>query len=149
MQEKARFRAVVDHVADNAVFVRVSRGDSCASCSAYKECHGKALKQEQRILEVARPSGWDLAEGQEVCLEASRGMGARAVMLGYGLPLVVVLSMLFLGKLFSLGEPVMALLALLGLAFYFIILMLLRKRLDARMAFTLVMDGVTDLSENG
>lgn len=148
MQEKARFRAVVDHVGDAAVFVRITRHDSCASCSAYGECHGKALKQEQRILEVARPSGWNLQEGQEVFLEASRSMGSKAVMIGYGLPLLVVLSMLFAGKVLSLGEPMMALLALLGLAFYFSVLLLLRKRLNGRFAFTLVPKSGEDPLQN-
>ena len=71
-------------------------------------------------------------------------MGNRAVMLGYGIPLLVVLLMLFLGKVLSLSEPMMALVALLGLAFYFSALMLLRKRMDGSFAFTLVPESAQD-----
>jgi sigma-E factor negative regulatory protein RseC len=59
----------------------------------------------------------------------------RALLLGFGLPLLILVSVLLIALLFLSDEGLAAMVALLALVPYYVLLYLLRDRIRQKMAF--------------
>ena len=125
--------AVAEDILPRAIAVSVARETACAACAAAALCHS-AEKQEKRMqIPCADSSLYRV--GQEVTIVGSIGLGLRATLWAYVVPLVVLMAVLLAVSWWTEDEGLAALVALASLIPYYIGLYLLRDCLQRTFTF--------------
>lgn len=88
-----------------------------------------------KIVEVLHNDAVSLKPGQEVTISLERSMGYQALLLGYMLPLVILVSSLFLLVHLLADEGIAAMISLLILGIYYTILYFFRSKIGSRFVF--------------
>lgn len=129
---------VVDIDKDKSqVVVEVADNEDCHACPAAKLCGliDKNGKKAQRF-SVTTPKATEFKKGEKVVLRGTEQMHHRAIMLATVIPCIVLLCVMF-GVYFLTGSQSTAAFSGLGaMAFFFILLYLLRNRLQHEFVFT-------------
>jgi sigma-E factor negative regulatory protein RseC len=127
-------RGIIESVNDNVVTVRIDRGTACGHCSAQGLCN--LAESTERIIEV-NPSAQSFSVGELVQVTMSRSMGNKAILLGYFIPFVLLISTLLIFSAFGLPDWMAGLVSLVILIPYFIILYIFRERLRRTFSFSI------------
>lgn len=134
MTDSVRHSGIVVSVSDDCVKVRIVQSSACASCKVAGHCN--AAESKEKVIEVygdcARRG---LKAGDEVVVTASRNVAARALLLAFGIPFIILVGVLGLTLWLTADELAAALTSLAALAPYFFALWLLRGKLQAKMVF--------------
>lgn len=126
---------IVERIEEDIVFVRVLSRSACSSCSVRGAC---AISEvEEKIIEVHPHDHRKYKPGDPVTVRMSQGLGSRAVMLGYVIPLVILVASIIAFVLILENEGLAALLAILLLAPYYALLYFLRDKLKQRFSFSI------------
>jgi sigma-E factor negative regulatory protein RseC len=131
-QSSVSHDGVVESVAGESVFVRFIAQSACSACHAKGVC--SISNSEEKVVEVkgVKP-GWKPGDHVTVLLEQRQGF--IALMFGYGIPLVVLLAVLFTVSAITGREAFSALIALGSLLPYYLIIWLFRKRISGKFEF--------------
>lgn len=113
------------------VQVRFTQQTSCASCQVRSMC----LSSESKEREVWAIALTPMSVGDHVMVEVTERLAWRAVLLAYGLPLVLMMGVLMLLNVW-LSEAVAGTIALVSLAAYYLLLATFRPRLQRTFDFT-------------
>ena len=126
----------VARVAGESVVVRIISVSACGTCKAREAC-GLAETQE-KLVEVHTIHAASFAEGDAVTVGVRRGVGAVAVLLAYVGALVVLMSVLTISiSVFGWTEAMGALASLGGVLLYYIVLWIVRKKIENTIHFTI------------
>jgi len=119
-------KGTVEEFTGHNIRVKIHREASCGHCGAKGLCYiGEGT---ERIVEIGDFSP-DLKTGDTVGISITRGMGNKAVVLGYMVPFIILLSTLIISNYSGAREWLSGLLALISLVPYYILLYLFRNRL--------------------
>ena len=134
MGTKISHSGIVESISEGCVQVRILQASACAACKVAGHCHASESKEKiVDVLNVRDTSRLKVGDSVTVC--ASRDVANRALLLGFGLPfLILVFVLLVAFKLLS-DEGLAALTALVALVPYYFVLYLLRDRIQQKMAF--------------
>ena len=133
MSNKKSHPGVVDSIEGDCVKVRIVQTSACAACKVAAHCN--ASESKEKLVDVFGCDTAKYATGQEVVVSASREVANRAILLGFGLPLLLLIGVLLMVLRWT-GDEGMAALASLGvLVPYYIVLWLLRDSIRQRVAF--------------
>lgn len=133
MSNKISHPGVVDSIEGDCVKVRIVQTSACAACKVAAHCN--ASESKEKLVDVFGCDTAKYATGQEVVVSASREVANRALLLGFGLPLLLLIGVLLMVLRWT-GDEGMAALASLGvLVPYYIVLWLLRDSIRQRVAF--------------
>ncbi len=136
MAERIEHSGIVDRVECDTVHVRITSHSACGGCRAREAC-GMAEAQEKIIAVKSADSG-AYAAGDAVTVGVMRGVGLRAVALAYVGALVVLLAVLIVALVcLKWSEGVSALAAVAGVGVYYVVLWLLRRRIEHTIQFTI------------
>ncbi len=130
-QETVRHRGIVEHVGKESCLIRILQTSACSSCSARQLC--RSSESKEKLVEV-RGHYPTLEVGSTVEIAGSVRQGLRASVLAYIVPLVLMLVVLFIVTS-CCGELHGALAALTALALYYVVLRLLKDKLNRRFEF--------------
>ena len=133
MDEKITHAGIVEQVDGGRVRVRIMQTSACAACKVAGHCNAAEAKEKLVDVFTASASQWKV--GDAVTVAASRQMATQALLLAFGLPLVIMLAVLLAVLSLTGREGLSALCALGALLPYYGVLWLLRGRLQRRMAF--------------
>lgn len=136
MSNKIRHSGIVDSIGSDCVHVRILQSTACGSCKAKGYCN--ASESKEKIIEVygvADPSAFQ--KGQTVNIVGSTASGMRAVLLAFGIPFVILITVLFAGSILTTDEGLLALLSISSLVPYYTILYLCRDRLQQKFTFSI------------
>ena len=136
VQTKISHPGVVESIEEGCVKVRILQTSACAACKVSGYCN--ASESKEKIVDVLNVSDTSLVRvGDEVTVCASRNVANRALLLGFGVPLVVLVVVLMLTLYIAKEEGVAALAALLALALYYGGLFLFRNKIQRNLSFYL------------
>jgi sigma-E factor negative regulatory protein RseC len=114
--------------------VEILSSSACASCHAAGLC-GMGEYQKKAI-QVPTDPRTDYAVGEEVNVVLKATMGLKAVWIAYVVPLLILLAVVLgLGGL-GVGELVSALVGIVAAGLYYLVVWLLRDRLNDTYIFT-------------
>ena len=133
MSNRISHSGIIDSITGDHVKVRIVQSSACASCQVAGHCHASGSKV--KIVDVF---GCDTAKyetGQEVTVWASRDVANRALLLGFGVPFLLLVCVLMLALRLTSDEGVAALVALGSLVPYYILLWSLRDRISRQVSF--------------
>ena len=127
MGEKITHAGVVEHIDGSRVRVRIVQTSACAACKVSGHCN--AAEAKEKLVDVFTASASQLKVGDAVTVAASRQMATQALLLAFGLPLVIMLAVLLVILSLTGREGLSALCALGALLPYYGVLWLFRGRL--------------------
>jgi positive regulator of sigma E activity len=127
-------KGIIESVNANRITVRIDRGSACGHCSAKGLCN--LAESTEQIIEVNNSTQL-FAVGEWVQVTMSRSMGNKAILLGYFIPFVLLISTLLILSAYGLPDWTAGLVSLLILIPYFIILYLFRERLRRTFSFSI------------
>jgi sigma-E factor negative regulatory protein RseC len=125
-------KGTVENISSHNIRVRIRREASCGQCNARGMCF--VGDGTERIIDISEFTP-GLKIGDHVGIIITRSMGNKAILLGYLVPFLLLISTLIVLNLLGAKEWLSGLLSLASLVPYFILLYLLRNRL--RKTFTL------------
>ena len=136
MSAKISHSGIIESISEGCVKVRILQTSACAACKVAGHCHASESKEKiVDVLNVADVS--HLKVGDNVVVSASRDVANRALLLGFGVPFLILLSVLLVMLQLVSDEGLAALAALLALLPYYGLLYLMRDRIQQKMAFSI------------
>jgi positive regulator of sigma E activity len=124
---------IVQRVGEKSVIVSISAASACSGCHVEGSC--SLSGKEEKIIEVS--GNYNVSPGDTVTVLMKQSMGYAALLLGYILPLISVISILSILISLKIPELIAGLFSLAILIPYYIILFLFRKRINEKFTFTL------------
>ena len=129
-------QGVVKTIEGEHVRVSILQASACSGCAARQMCSSAEAKVKE--VDILAPDAHRYRVGQEVMLEGRLSDGRMAAMIGYGIPLLLLILVLLVSVHLTNDERWAALWALLSVAFYYaFVYLFLRQRLQQRFSFQL------------
>ena len=135
MYNKISHPGIVESVSDGCVKVRILQASACGACKVAGHCH--AAESKEKIVEVCCCNTDAYSTGQEVTVSTSGVVANRALLLGFGIPFLVLVGVLVMVLLMTGNEGLSALCGLAALVPYYVILYLCRDRISRQLMFYL------------
>lgn len=133
MSNKISHPGVVDGIEGDCVKVRIVQTSACAACKVAAHCN--ASESKEKLVDVFGCDTAKYATGQEVVVSASREVANRAILLGFGLPLLLLIGVLLMVLRWTGDEGTAAMASLGALVPYYIVLWLLRDSIRQQVSF--------------
>jgi sigma-E factor negative regulatory protein RseC len=136
MSTKISHAGIVESIGEGCVQVRILQTSACAACKVAGHCH--ASESKEKIVDVMNVGDVShLKVGDSVVVTASRDVANRALLLGFGVPFLILVSVLVIMLQLVSEEGLAALAALAALLPYYGLLYLMRDRIQQKMAFSI------------
>ena len=125
---------IIDHIEGDVAHVKIDNESACAACHAKGVCG--AADQVEKFLDIPL-QGVAYSEGESVRVQVARHLGMKAVALGYIYPFLILMGILVITLASGIAELKAGALALLSLVPYYLVLYLLRKRIEKTFTFSI------------
>lgn len=135
MSNKIKHSGVVENIMGDSVQVRIVQTSACAACKVAGYCN--ASESKEKLVDVYHADTRHLKVGDVVTVTASTQVAAQALLLGFGLPFVVLVAVLFAVVLITGNEGAAALSGLAALVPYYAVLFLFRNRIRDKLSFSI------------
>ena len=136
MGHKISHSGVIESFGDGCVHVRIVQTSACAACKVAGHCH--AAESKEKLVDVyCDPVARQLQVGQTVIVSASTQVAAHALLLGFGLPFIVLVAVLIIVLVLTGNEGLAAVSCLLALVPYYAVLYLCRGRIRDKLSFSI------------
>lgn len=132
-ERRIEHQGVVESVKPQSVVVSIVQETACGACAAARLCYDS--EKQHKTIEVYCGDSSQYAVGQPVMLVGRLALGLRATMWAYVVPLLLLMVVLVGVSEYTGNEGTGAIAALLSLIPYYIMLYLLRHRLQRRFSF--------------
>ena len=127
---------VVKNVEDECVRVAILQVSACSGCAAKAMCSSAEAKEKEVVVHTTAAVSYKV--GQTVTLEGRMADGRMAALIAYGLPLLLLLPVLYAAVRLTGSETIGALCALFTVALYYaVIAVCFRKRLQRQFSFAI------------
>lgn len=134
MAEEFRHSGCVESIDGDNVRVRILQSSACSACQAKSLC--KVSDVKEKFIDVNDPdAAARLSAGDSVNVVGTVGQGMKAVMLAFTVPLVLLLAVVIGCSALGFSDGTSAVCALAVLVPYYVVLFLLRGRLNRRFQF--------------
>ena len=135
MADIIKHRGVVEKIEGTHVVVRIVQTSACSACSAKGLCNASESKEKQIDVYGVQAS---YRIGEEVVVCGTTSMGMRAVLLAFGVPLLILLLALFVTMRITDGDALLsAFVALLAVMPYYLLVYFMKDKLDRTFSFTI------------
>ena len=133
MSQKISHSGIVESIDDGCVHVRIVQTSACAACKVAGYCN--AAESKEKIIDVYCDSVAAYQVGQQVVVSTSGQVAVKALLWAFGVPFVLLMTVLVLVLLLTANEGLAALSALAVLVPYYLVLWLLRNKMREQLAF--------------
>ena len=128
-------RGVVERIMSHSINVSILQETACSACAAAQLC--RSSDKKEKIVEIPCYDAAMYHVGQEVVIVGELGLGLRATLWAYVVPLVWMMAVLIGVSRLMGNEGLGALASLLSLIPYYIGVYLLRDNLQRKFAFNI------------
>ena len=135
MSNKIKHSGVVENILGDSVQVRIVQTSACAACKVAGYCN--VSESKEKLVDVYHADTRNLRVGDVVTVTASTQVAAQALLLGFGLPFVVLVAVLIAVLLITGNEGAAALSGLAALVPYYAVLFLFRNRIRDKLSFSI------------
>ena len=133
MSQKISHSGVIESVLEGCVKVRIVQTSACAACKIAGHCN--VSESKVKIVDVFCSNSSDYSVGQNVTVWASKDVANKALLLGFGVPFLLLVSVLMIALKIIGDEGISALIALGALVPYYFALWLMRDRIQHQISF--------------
>ena len=132
-QETISHEGFVTKITDDELEIKILAQSACAACHAKSAC-GMG-EQAEKILTVPRPKDKNFTLMQKVNVKMAIGQGNKAAVLAYLIPIILLMTVLFVCLGLGLSEGLSALLSIIALIPYYIVLYSKREKLKKKFEY--------------
>ena len=133
MSQKISHAGVIESIEGDSIKVRIVQTSACAACKVAGHCN--AAESKVKIVDVVGTDATRYQLGQEVVVWASKDVANKALVLGFGLPFLLMIAVLVIVLHVTDNEGVAALSALGSLLLYYGLLWLRRDSIQRGISF--------------
>lgn len=133
MSQKISHSGVIENILDDCIKVRIVQTSACAACKVASHCN--AAESKVKVVDVLGCDSTKYSAGQHVTVWASKDVANRALLLGFGVPFLLLVCVLMVALQLTTNEGLAALLALGALVPYYFVLWLLRDHIQRGISF--------------
>ena len=133
MENKISHEGIITKIEDSNIEVKILSRSACASCNIKGACNMSEM--QEKIITIPAPKDKNLSIGQEVKISMGLGQANRAVIFAYVIPLIILVSMIFILSTLKIEEGLNALISIGTLIPYYLILFLFRNRLKRKFEY--------------
>ena len=134
MSKAIEHRGTIESIDGSHIQVRILQMSACSGCHAKSLCSSEESKEKLIDVFIHDSSSYSL--GEEVKVMGAMTMGRNAVLLSFGLPLVLIVLWVTISALFlSIGEQYIMVGIAVLLAIYYLALHSLQNRLQKTFSF--------------
>ena len=133
MSQKISHTGVIERIEGGSMKVRIVQTSACAACKVASHCN--AAESKVKIVDVFGCDTTNYSTGQEVTVWASKDVANKALLLGFGVPFLLLVCVLMIALRLTASEGFAALVALGSLVPYYFVLWLLRDRIQRGISF--------------
>jgi sigma-E factor negative regulatory protein RseC len=133
MSQKISHAGVIESIEGDSIKVRIVQTSACAACKVAGHCN--AAESKVKIVDVVGADATRYQLGQEVVVWASKDVANKALVLGFGLPFLLMIAVLVIVLHITDNEGVAALSALGSLLLYYGLLWLRRESIQRGISF--------------
>ncbi len=124
---------IIKSIDGNNIKVMILSKSACSACHSKGMCNMSEM--EEKIIDIYNNDHNNYNVGDSVEVLMSLSMGNKAILLGYGIPFIVLLtSLIVFDKIFD-NEGLAGLFTIIALIFYYLILSIFRKRISKTFTF--------------
>ena len=135
MADLIKHRGVVEKVEGTHVTVRIIQTSACSACSVKGLCN--ASESKEKLIDVYH-SQYTYQVGEEVVVCATTSMGMRAVILSFGVPVILLMLVLFVMMKITDDNTLFSALGAMGiLVLYFLMIYMNKNKLNKSFSFTI------------
>ena len=135
MADIIKHRGIVEKVDGAHITVRIVQTSACAACSAKGLCN--ASESKEKLIDVYEMNPF-YQIGEEVVICGTTSMGMRAVLLAFGVPLLIVMIALGISmKMTDDNALFSSCIALLSVIPYYIVIYASNEKLNRTFSFTI------------
>ena len=135
MSNKISHSGIIHSITDGCIRVQIVQTSACAACKVASHCN--AAESKIKIVDVMSNNTSGYKVGQEVTVWASKDVANRALMLGFGVPFLLLICVLMVALKLTGNEGVAALAAIASLVPYYLALWLMRDKIQQHISFNL------------
>ena len=135
MNNKISHSGIIHSITDGCIRVQIVQTSACAACKVASHCN--AAESKIKIVDVMSNNTSGYKVGQEVTVWASKDVANRALMLGFGVPFLLLICVLMVALKLTGNEGVAALAAIASLVPYYVALWLMRDKIQQHISFNL------------
>jgi len=133
MSQKISHEGIIESIQGDCIKVRIIQTSACAACKVAGHCN--ASESKVKIVDVLGCDTAKYATGQKVTVWASRDVANKALLLGFGIPFLLLLGVLVAVLYLTNNEGVAALAAVGSLLPYYFLLWLRRDSIQHGISF--------------
>lgn len=136
MHTKISHSGIIESVNGKCVKVRILQTSACAACKVASHCN--ASESKEKIIDVHNVKDTSyLKIGDPVVVSTSREVASRALLYGFGLPFVVLVTVLVLVLQLTKQEGLAAISGIGALIPYYFVIWLFRDIIRRKLEFQL------------
>ena len=124
---------IVEIKGNSKAVVSIVSKSACASCHAKGVC--SAADQKEKKIEVTLSSDDNYSVGERVILSLESGIGLKAVLVLYVIPLIILLTLLLTLLNCKVSEPMSALISIGSVALYYVLVKIFNISLERNLYF--------------
>lgn len=135
MADLIKHRGIVEKIDGSHIVVRIVQTSACSACSAKGLCNASESKEKQIDVYEVNPA---YRIGEEVILCGTTSMGMKAVLLAFGIPVFLLLVVLFVTMRVTDGDALLsAIVALVAVVPYYAVLYLMKDKMNKTFSFVI------------
>jgi positive regulator of sigma E activity len=123
----------VENVEGNKAMVRIISVSACSACKSKGACSISEMKE--KLVEVHLKADQEIKKGDNVNVVIAQSQGDKAVVFAYAIPIVIFIGLLLLVTTLKGSELLAGLVALGGIGVYFLILHILKSKIEGQFLF--------------
>ena len=135
MNGNLEHKGIVLSINGERIDVSILSESACATCKVKSACG--MSETEEKVVSIFTHDAPAYRVGEQVVVSVTRNMGLRAVFLAYVVPFLVLLVSLLVLLEAGLSEAAAGLISLGVLALYYIVLWLMRRRIEREINFNI------------
>ncbi len=128
-------KGIIEKTYKNKIVVAILAQSACMSCRLKNNC--SVSDTEKKTIEIFTVNPENYSAGETVIVYFKQSLGFRALLLGYLLPFIIVISVLLITVSITDNEGVSGLAALVSLIPYYLILHLKRNKIKNTFSFSI------------
>jgi sigma-E factor negative regulatory protein RseC len=131
--KKINYSGVVIKSGKRFVTIQITSEPACAVCNSKVACC--MFEKKDKIIDVA--GNYNLKEGDCVTVQMEESLGYSALILGYLVPLIIVIATLIIFHAFKFRESHAGIIALLSVFPYYFFLSRYKKKMNKKFMFSI------------
>ena len=133
MNDIVSHNGIITDISNDEVQVKILSKSSCVSCNIKSACNMSEM--QEKIITIPAPKDKNLSIGDNVKISMRIGQANKAVVFAYIIPLIILVSMIFILNALKLEEGINALISIGSLIPYYLILYLFRDKIKRKFEY--------------